>query len=209
MSAAFKRADAATSHMEAYTLAAKLLRAAGGRHDAAPKALKEFLDAILEDVDLLRGCALGFLQFVVQDMKGGATGLSSIDTQPPHASTPPPDRDGSDQSTSDIHRSGVAPVREPSTEQKRAAGLARLQMSESVLQSFKVRDGRAIAKVWRSEISGMIGENWRENAILDRLRNIKLPDGKNDMRVGDYITDVQMLRIINDVDGSLDALSAA
>jgi hypothetical protein len=184
--------------MEAYTLAAKLLRAAGGRHDAAPKVLKEFLDAIYADDDLLRGCALGFLQFVVQDMKGGGVGHSGADIRSTYASAPP--SDGSDQSTFDIHRSGVAPVREPSSEQKRAAGLARLQMSESVLQSFKVRDGRAIAKVWRSEISNMIGINWRENAILDRLRNIEIPEGKNDARIGSYVSEVQLKRIIAEVD---------
>jgi hypothetical protein len=173
--------------MAAYTLATKLLRKVGNRHDAAPAALKDFLAAIEADDDLMRGCALGFLQFVAQDMKGGAIGHADPDT----------------------HHTVVPPVREPSLEQKRAAGLARLKMSESILQSFKVRDGRAIAKVWRSEISGMIGANWRENAILDRIRNIKMPDGKNDMRVGDYITDVQMRRIVDDVDGSLDALNAA
>jgi hypothetical protein len=195
--------------MAAYTLATRLLRKVGNRHDAAPAALKDFLAAIEADDDLMRGCALGFLQFVAQDMKGGAIGQACTDTLRPNADAPLPGRDGADHTGYDAQASIVRPAREPSLEQKRAAGLARLKMSESILQSFKVRDGRAIAKVWRSEISGMIGANWRENAILDRIRNIKMPDGKNDMRVGDYITDVQMRRIVDDVDGSLDALNAA
>jgi hypothetical protein len=200
IAAAFKRADASTSHMQAYSLAAKLLRAAGGKHDAVPLALKKFLDAISADEDLLRGCALGFLQFVAGDMKGGATGQSSFDTQARGASAPPPDRDGTSHSGYAAQASTARPVREPSTSQKEAAGSVRRLMAESVLQTFKVRDGRAIAKVWRSEISDMIGTNWRENAILDRVRNIKPPDGANDARIGDYVTDAQMRRIMTEVD---------
>jgi hypothetical protein len=73
-------------------------------------------------------------------------------------------------------------------------------IAEGVLASMKVRDGRAIGRVYRSEISGMIGENWRENAILDRLRMIPLPRGKNDARVDEYVTEVQMKRIVAEVD---------
>jgi hypothetical protein len=209
MAAGFKKANAATSHMQAYTLATKLLRAVGGRHDAAPVALKEFLAAIEKDGDLMRGCALGFLQFVARDMKGNATGHNGSDAHTIGASAPPPDRDGADRSSSDAHTGYVRPVREPSHSQKQALGLSRLKSAESVLQSFKVRDGRAIAKVWRSEISDMIGQNYRESMIFDRLRNIKLPDGKNDARIGDYVKDVELKRIIAEVDAKLAQANAA
>jgi hypothetical protein len=199
----------AVSHMAAYTLATKLLRKVGGRHNAAPAALKEFLDAIEADADLMRGCALGFLQFVALDMKGGGVGHHGSDTHTIGANAPPPDRDGRGHNGTDAHPPSAPPVREPSTSQKQAMGLARLKMSESVLQSFKVRDGRAIAKVWRSELSDMIGQNYRESMIFDRLGSIKMPDGKNDARVGDYVTDVQMKRIIAEVDAKLAQANAA
>lgn len=199
MGAAFKKADATVSHMQAYTLAAKMLRDAGGeRAAAAPLALKKFLAALTADEDLLRGCALGFLQFVAMDMKGDVTGQVPSATRYEVASAPPPDRDGSRHPTD--ARPTSAPAREPSTSQKQAAGTIRRLMAESVLTSMRVRDGRAIGRIYRSEIPDMIGENWRENAILDRVRKIPLPDGKNDARIGDYVTDVQMKRILAEVD---------
>jgi hypothetical protein len=81
-------------------------------------------------------------------------------------------------------------------------------MADSILQTFKVRDGRAIAKVWRSEISGLIGDNYRESNILIELAKIPLPNGLNDMRVGDYVTDVHLKRIIAKVDGDSKANAA-
>lgn len=211
LGAAFKRANAETSYMQVYAEAAKLLRAAGApdKRDAAPAVLNDFLATITADKDRLRGCALGFLQFVAMDMKGGDAGHSDVDAHGMGASAPPPDRDGTDHSGYAVQASTVRPAREPSTSQKQAAGSVRRLMAESVLQTFKVRDGRAIAKVWRSEISDMIGENWRENAILGRVRDIKPPNGANDGRIGDYVTDVQMKRIMAEVDRSFPGRNAA
>ena len=200
-----KAAPASASHMQAYVLATKLLRKAGSKHDAAPAALNDFLAAIEADEDLMRGCALGFLQFVARDMKGGDAGRDSPDTLSIGASAPPPDRDGADQVMSDTQIVGVRPVREPSSSQKQAAAAIRRDMAESALTSMRIRDGRAIGKVWRSEISDLIGENWRENAILDRLRKIPLPRGANDARLDEYVSDGHLRRIIAEVDGSLAA----
>jgi hypothetical protein len=204
IAAAFKKADATTSHMQAYTLAAKLLRGAGGKFDAAPLVLKKFLDAIAADENLMRGCALGFLQFVAGDMKGGAAGHSLVDTHTSSASAPPA-RDGSDHSLRDTHTGFVAPVREPSTTQKQAAAAIKRLMAESVLTSMRIRDGRAIGKVYRSELSNLIGENWRETAIFDRVRKIPIPDGRNDARIDEYVSDVQLKRIVAEVDRAVAA----
>ena len=224
MAAALKQAaPEMTENSELYNVAIDLLRSTNGNPALATAAFVSKVFAM----NLIYPLARAYLEERAADMKnGGVSGHCLRDTQATIASASPTPRDDSGHSVRDTQSAvagsshpvrereaitvltptkGVPPVREPSAVQKSAAGSMRLKMAENVLQSFKVRDGRAIGKIWRSEISDMIGVNWRENAILDKVRNLPLPKGANDARVDEYVSEGQLSKIIAEVDATVAA----
>jgi hypothetical protein len=183
-----KQADTRPSELSA--LASKLLNSYAV---LSARVVEKFVDEVI-DKELIYPLAEAYLKARQADMRnGGGAGLgrsethtgfaspspterdgrgpASIGTQPGNAAPSRSNRDGRGQ-THDATQALVAPpVREPSPLQKSAAGSMRLKMAETVLDTFRVRDGRAIGHVYFREIPALTAENAIEASVLRQVQS--------------------------------------
>lgn len=101
----------------------------------------------------------------------------------------PGSRDGSDQvrHASDGQKSALPPSREPSPQQRRAAADVRNVVSLTVLDTFKIRDGRAIGDVRFGEIKRLRTANAAEASIFQQIEE-RYAHAEHDSKLRDLLT---------------------
>ena len=95
-----------------------------------------------------------------------------------------------------IHAPRIVPR---SASRKAAAKAVKVSAYERVL----VR-GKPIGDLWRGQFDGIMSDNWRVNALLNKCKTVALPRGVNDARIKDYIPEHKLSQFIAEVDGRHD-----
>lgn len=131
---------------------------------------------------------------------GGHISFSS-ESQVIHATSSQQNADGRSHSVSAAtgHSNCAPPIREPSAIQRAAAFAAANMLAKSSLDTFRVRDGRAIGDVRWREIDALIAENSKEAAVLDRIKQHYQVVDQN-VKVREVIKPSLLDQIISDVE---------
>lgn len=171
--AALERANVDTSSARLFSLATKLIRDAGGDPGLAPAlTVNRFLMSVLDDNAMVRALALAYLRDRAADMKGvpkperdgGGQGDNGH-----HLDVAKPFRNGASHGAQAHHPLLARPVVEPTSIQKSAAASVKLKMSQTVLDTYKVRDGRAIGDLYFMDIPALRAENAQEEFVLRQI----------------------------------------
>lgn len=89
----------------------------------------------------------------------------------------------------------VAPVREPSQQQRAASAAVARTISITVMESYRVRDGRPIGDVRYGELARLKAANACEAAVVDQImQHGKCED--HSMRVRDFVKVADLQRFI-------------
>lgn len=102
-------------------------------------------------------------------------------------------RDGHDKLAQSGRYTNAAPAREPSAGQRAAAANVRNVVSITVLDTFKIRDGRAIGDVRFGEVERLRAASAMEAAIFERIQQHAVAN--SDAKIRDVITPKQFQRI--------------
>lgn len=187
-----------------YSIAMDLLRGTNGNPGRATAAFVSKVFAF----NLIYPLARAYLEECAADMKGGDAGQNHGDTQHAPASAPPHQRDGSGRSSTvtqersaapshpiaggrghtigETHYGSVPPVREPTPLQKTASFAAFVDSAKTVLDTFTVRDGRAIGNIYWRELAALQAENAIEAAVISGVRR-SVANASPDARVRDVV----------------------
>jgi hypothetical protein len=209
IAAALKRAGGKSAEAELYSLAAQLLHKAGGEPDTAPQlALAKFCKALGEDESLLRECALAYLRRVVSDMKRlpelDGRGHRPVDAH--EADAAPSGRNGRGHTAVATQVESASPAREPSPQQKAADRAAQAIISKAVLDTFVVRDGRAIRKVRIAELPDLRTANLKEAFVVQQLWRRYGNAADMNATVGEVVKETDMVAIIRKAEEMTDAI---
>lgn len=178
----------------------------------------------------IRSAALGYLRSVKADMDGkpgaggqldhDAQGLSAPVTRRPNGggaadaaavpeedmpSSSPAIADGTGHDVRDAQHSVARPVREPTRLEREAAGRMRTIVATTVLDSFRVRDGRSIGDVKWREIERLRRDNTQEAAVL-RLIQRKVAHADPNAKVRELITPDELARMVQQAAEAADVL---
>lgn len=125
----------------------------------------------------------------------GTSQLQSVAFGDHRGSASSPDRDRGDlkRVVQSDHLKNVTPVREPSAGQRSAAASVRNVVSITILDTFKVRDGRAIGDVRMGEVERLRAANVMEAAIFELIQQHAVAN--SDAKIRDVITPKQFQRM--------------
>lgn len=136
-------------------LADNTLKKYGGNPDAA---LSKFVIDLFSNPLLARALALRYLQERAgQSVSGTRRSTARSSSEAGH------------QSSRDSQRQDVRSLRGPSAAQRAATTRIKLEMAKTVLDSFKVSDGRSIGDVRFFELPILRRKSQREAYVLDQL----------------------------------------
>jgi hypothetical protein len=96
-------------------------------------------------------------------------------------------------------RSAPSP-KQPTPEQRAAERTVSKTVAVTILDRFKVRDGRGIGDVRWCELASLRTVNRHEANVLNRLISLGIPDDPN-KRVREVVSEVDLQRIIGEVTG--------
>lgn len=89
----------------------------------------------------------------------------------------------------------AAPAREPSSADRKAAAVVALSAARTVLDGFKIRDGRSIGDVTWKEVATLRATNAREASVLGQIQK-RVAHADGDARVRDLIGADELARIV-------------
>lgn len=203
LAAAMNRAGLNTAKARLYQLAIDALR----KHRAAPdRGFSVFEQSAEDDPDLVREALAEFYQRRDAEMSGA--GLTSSDNHTSRASARhdggqgalenqtinAADANGVSPSRNDSHIKLAHPVREPSAAERSIAARIANTIAVSIMDTFKVRDGRSIGDVRYGELRRMMGANAREAAVIRQI--LDHADAPHDVRVRDVIKTEHLQRFV-------------
>jgi hypothetical protein len=220
MASAMKAAGMKTGHSALYVMAVDALKKRG-RNPVF--ALEEFVAALTDGAEAVvelmgghgavRSAALGYLQSRAAEMNG-AGGRSRLDDltgnapsakttagQPKgaalghHARPSSTNRSGGGRPFIDAQTPHAAPAREPSSADRKAAAVVALSAARTVLDSFKIRDGRSIGDVTWKEVATLRATNAREASVLGQIQK-RVAHADGDARIRDLIGADELARIV-------------
>jgi len=199
LAAAFAKAGMNAAEARLRGLAADALKK---HHRNIGRALPTFEAAIDDDPDLIRAALLHYLCRVDAEAVAGQT---SFDPQRSHAGDRHPPlanqnsgavaaRNGAGHFGQDTPAFAARPVREPSPQERAIAGTAAARLALTILDTFRVRDGRPIGDVRYGELDRLRGLNAMEAAVIRQIQDhAKAP---HDARVRDVVKATDLNRMI-------------
>lgn len=219
MAAAMKAGGMDTEAARLYTLTAEFIRKAGGNRAMIEMRLG---DALRHDGDLLKALMRPYIAGVERDMKGlpgeaivaaplGQSRIASSRQQNGDAGrttgaekanyglpASPVNRDGKGHSAfaSEGHVGGARPVREPSVADLSAMREVRrvaTSVTLTVMDSWKIRDGRSLGDVTFGELESLRFENAREASIIRQIQRHGTADPSAKVRDVIKVDDLQRM----------------
>jgi hypothetical protein len=180
LGAAMSRAGLNTTELRLRSIAADALRK---HHRNIPRALDTFERSVEDDPELIREALLQYLCRFDADMS--FPGQNSGDNRPPPAGAGHTVARGVGQQADGPRNQFARPAREPSPAHRAAAAAVARSVAITVLDTFMVRDGRAIGDVRYGELQRMMSTNAVEAAVIRQI----LDHGKaaHDARVRDVV----------------------
>jgi hypothetical protein len=154
---------------------------------AMSKAVETFIRAggtADRAADLLRRAA---------DILSGGGSLDKLARNAGHCSNAVPAGERGGHRAAAHHTIGAAPAREPSADQRRAAAAVRNVVAITVLDTFKIRDGRAIGDVRMGEVERLRAANAIEAAIFRQIQKHAVTG--SDARIRDVIKPEEFQRM--------------
>lgn len=119
----------------------------------------------------------------------------SVGDQTAPVTAPQPHRGGGGRIRFVAPLACAAPVREPSLQQRAASAAVARTISITVMESYRVRDGRAIGDVRYGELARLKAANAAEAAVVDQIiQHGKCED--HSMRVRDFVKVADLQRFI-------------
>lgn len=188
MAMAFARAGFNGSEARLRLLA---LDALNKHHRNIGRALPTFEAAIDDDSDLIREALLHFLCRLDRELNdaGGHRANGSPENV---AVSSLGGGAGHEKTANQISR--ARPVREPSAEDRAAAARVASRVALTILDTFRIRDGRAIGDVRYGELDRLRGLNAMEAAIIRQIQDhARAP---HDARVRDVVKAVDLNKMI-------------
>lgn len=174
-----------------FLLAVKLLRKNKGSPN---RALNAFLNQVQDDQQLLRAMALAYLEDRSNDGMGAfedrGESYDKIDTKNVDALP----RAGTGQPSVDTQLGSVGSG--PTITQRTAAAAVKTRLSETVLDTFTVSDGRPIGDITLAEIPDLRGKSLREAYVLGEIQKQagRAPSGYRVREIVDAAEVEEMLR---------------
>lgn len=209
--AALSAAGRNTSADRLYVAAVKALQDADL---SVTDAIRTFGAAVKADPELFNQLAAEYLRRVSEDMRGlpgggrgeGDThrqtaparqpngddaGQRRYDTQRSSVSTP--HANGAGQVAFDTHYASARPVREPSPVQRAAAASVHKAAAVTILDTYKIRDGRAIGDVRFGEVDRLRLEDVRHASVWRQIQ-LAHPNTPHDMKLRDVLKAEELQR---------------
>lgn len=206
MKAALDKAGIDTAGSSLYAMAVKHLQRASGNPFTA---LDSFTEECAKGADLavaligrkaFRDRALEYLRQTAADMRPQSSvgdGQKFFATQTSHAASDAPPSGGAGQGVTGTQNIGARPAAPPVAYLDAARGGSR-RLANSLLDSFKVRDGRSIGDVRWNELERLANKSRIEAEVLNRLRKRGVPLDPT-AKVRDLVTDEELTDIVQAV----------
>ena len=154
-------------------------------HGNVQRALPKFAKELAENLGVLAFALAPVLQRYATEMSGPATG----DT---HRATAAQADGGRSLAGTQNFR---APVREPSPAQRASSARVATQLAMTILDSYKVRDGRAIGDVRYGEIEHLRNQDAMAASIWRQIQRAH-PNAPHDMAIREIVKAEELQRMI-------------
>lgn len=159
-------------------------------HGNIERSIPTFEKLIADDLELRREVLRLFLCDVFSESSDGS--------RPHHGtqkfSASPTNGGGTGQIFDEYQSPAAGPVREPSASQRAAAASVANAIAVTVLDTYRVRDGRAIGDVRFGELERLRSANAQEASLIRQIQRHAVAD--HDQRVRDVVKAEELNRMI-------------